>query len=132
MVTFEDYLVVLKQKTMDKDAKKKVKELNDEKKGRRNNQGESKKHLPWLIKHLEMQRKNDRIRFTQAWNILIVKYASQRFHHNFTAGLQAHPLGYQGVNLKCMYKLQTLVRQRAREKMQVIEHIPTNLLQNNL
>lgn len=119
MVKFEDYLVVLKQKTMDKDATKKVKELN-EKKGRRKNQGESKKHLSWLIEHFKKQRKNDRIRFTQAWNTLVVKYVSERFHHNFKVGLQAHLLGYEGVNLKCMYKLQTLVRQRAREKMQVI------------
>ncbi len=112
-------MVVLKQKTMDKDATKKVKEFN-EKKGRRKNQGESKKHLPWLIEHFKRQRKNDRIRFTQAWNTLVVKYVSERFHHNFKVGLEAHLLGYEGVNLKCMYKLQTLVRQRAREKMQVI------------
>jgi hypothetical protein len=45
VVTFEDYLAILKQKTMDKYATKKIKDLN-EKKGRRKNQGESKKHLP--------------------------------------------------------------------------------------
>jgi hypothetical protein len=45
VVTFENRLTILKKKTMDKDTTKKVTELN-EKKGRRNNQGESKKKLP--------------------------------------------------------------------------------------
>ncbi len=80
---------------MDKYATKKIKDLN-EKKGRRKNQGESKKHLPQLIEHLKRQRKNDKIRFTQAWNTLVVKYANDMFQHNFKVGLQAHPLGYQG------------------------------------
>ncbi len=38
------------------------------------------------------------------WNNAI-KFASDRFHQNFQVGLQAHPLGYIGLNLGCMTKV---------------------------
>jgi hypothetical protein len=34
-----------------------------------------------------------------AWSSLVVKKVGDRFHYNFKIGLQAHLLGYMGVNL---------------------------------
>jgi hypothetical protein len=37
--------------------------------------------------------------FILTWLANEVKFVGDKFHQNFQAGLQAHPLGYRGVNL---------------------------------
>ncbi len=44
--------------------------------------------------------KQQQANFIATWSPSIVKEARDRFHSNFKVGLQAHPLGYMGVNLR--------------------------------
>jgi hypothetical protein len=44
-------------------------------------------------------------RFILTWLANEVKYVGDKFHENFQARLQAHPLGYKGVNLGCMMEV---------------------------
>jgi len=37
--------------------------------------------------------------FIVAWSSSLVRETRNRFHYNFKASIQAHPLGYRGVNL---------------------------------
>jgi hypothetical protein len=52
---------------------------------------------------------------------------SDKFHQNFQVGLQAHPLGYKGVNLGCMMEVRKQTRQQTRAWMQTKKHVATCL-----
>jgi hypothetical protein len=43
--------------------------------------------------------KQQLITFIVAWSSATIKEAKDKFHCNFKKGMQAHPLGYKGVNL---------------------------------
>jgi hypothetical protein len=43
--------------------------------------------------------KQQRANFIATWSSLTIKEVGNKFHYTFKASLQAHPLGYRGVNL---------------------------------
>jgi hypothetical protein len=43
--------------------------------------------------------KQQRTTFIVAWSFATIKEAKDKFRSNFKEGMQAHPLGYKGVNL---------------------------------
>ncbi len=43
-------------------------------------------------------RKQERVNFILAWSSSIVRKVGNKFHYNFKVGMQAHPIGYMGMN----------------------------------
>jgi hypothetical protein len=89
----------MRQKAMDKEVAKQIwKRRRKEKKDK-----QAKKTLIVLIvieKFVERKLvKQQWTNFITTWSSLVVKKVGDRFHSNFKAGLQAHPLRYMGVNL---------------------------------
>lgn len=77
-----------------------------------------------------IQRKienEDRPEFNEAWSVTFIRTTGERFHNNFKAWYQTHPLGYMGFGLGVTSTRQTNVRQQRRQKMQLVGHFLAKL-----
>ncbi len=116
VVTLYQYLVLLKQKTMDKKVANEIKEFKSKEK-EKENQEKLIIHLPKLRKQFKGElRKTNRSKFNDAWFVAIVKINSETFHNNFKAVFQAHPLKYIGFGLGNTYVQQRNVRKKSKAK----------------
>jgi len=54
-----------------------------------------------VVKRLVKKKlvKQQRANFIVAWSSSIVRKVGNKFHYNFKAGMQAHHVGYMGMNL---------------------------------
>jgi hypothetical protein len=81
-MTFDQYLVVCKQKTMDKEVMDKVKELKikvgEEKKSKRFQDT----FIPTKQATQRIIEKEQRTKFNQAWSITTIKATSECFQNN--------------------------------------------------
>ncbi len=63
--------------------------------------------------------------FNNAWFVVVVRIASERFHNNFRVGFRVHPLGYTGFDLGMTFQQQIIEREQIRRKMQLVGHLLT-------
>ncbi len=127
VMMFNQYLVVLKQKTMDKEVTDKVRVLKikegEEKKSRRfqDTLTPTKQSAQRIIE------KEQRTKFIQAWSTTTIKATSECFQNNFRAGFWAHPLGYRRFSLGSTYAQQRFAKQQRMARMWLTKHVPAKL-----
>jgi len=118
---------MLKQKALEKKIANKIKEQKT--KEREEKTSRKVEHTPTPMERVVQKNveNEDKYRFNNAWFVIVVRVAGEKFDNNFKAGFKAHPLGYKGFGLGVTFQQQITMRKQRRRKLQLIEHVPTKL-----
>jgi len=121
------YLVMLKQKTMDKEAMDKIKELKaKEKQEKRSRRFQDTLTLTeWTIQRII--EKEQRTKFNQTWSTITFKATNECFHNNFRSRFWAHPLSYRRFGLGFTYAQERSTKQQRMARMRLVRHVLTML-----
>ncbi len=121
------YLAMLKQKASEKKIANKIKEQKT--KEREEKTSRKVEHTPTPMERVVQKNveNEDKYQFNNAWFVIVVRVAGEKFDNNFKAGFKAHPLGYKGFGLGVTFQQQITMRKQRRRKLQLIEHVPTKL-----
>lgn len=88
VVTSYQYLIVLKHKVMDKKIVEKIKELKAKEKEKRISKKVESTLTQFEWTPQRRIKKDNGVKFNDAWSTIVVKVNSERFHENVKVGFQ--------------------------------------------
>ncbi len=121
VVMSNQYLVVLRQKALEKKNIDKIREQKTKEKQEKRSRRVEHTFTPTKKTIIRNVEKENRARFNNAWFVATIKAVSERFCNNFRVRFRVHPLGYRGFGLGMTSQQQIIAKEQEKEKCNLLK-----------